>query len=114
MKKATLIVFCIFGIQSIYAQNEPQKTVRQLENGVIIVQSAGVPSQNQAVFTPNPDRSIDNWNLSECEDALRHIKLKLEETSPEAENYPSILANYKEEQAKIERRKEVLIKESSK
>ena len=114
MKNTTLIVFCVLGMQSLYAQNEPQKTVQQLENGVIIVQSNGVPSQTQNEFKPNPVRTINDLNLAECEDALRHIQEKIDNLNPKENNLADILSYYKEEQEKIMQRKSTLIKQQSK
>ncbi len=107
MKNTTLLVFCLLGIPCVFGQHETHKAVKQQSNGVVILESTGVQSASEP-FKSNPVRTIDDWTLPECEDALRYIDEKLKAVPLQDDNYERIVSYYKEEQAKIEKRKQTL------
>lgn len=114
MKHTILLAFCLIGFKAIYAQSETHQTVQQLPNGVSIVQTKGVEYASQNTFKPNPVRTIEDWNLAECEEALRVLQEKVAKTATSEENYAGIIAYYKEQEQKIQNRKESIIQKLSK
>lgn len=108
MKSTTLLVICMLGMQAAYGQIQSGQTSKTLENGVVIVESKGVEAPQKTAFQPNPVRTVNDWSLPECEDALRNIQLKLDALHVEDESYESAVHYYQEERAKILQRKQTL------
>jgi hypothetical protein len=58
--------------------------VQTLENGVIVHPAVGMENQeNSQINLSNQQRTISEWNLSECNEALQMIQLKCQEISLE-------------------------------
>lgn len=92
---------------SLFGQSHDVK--QQQSNGVTVLESKGVEAgRNVPSFKPNPVRTIDDWNLAECDEALRHIDAKITDLSPKDESYESALLYYRDQQAKINQRKYAL------
>lgn len=59
-----------------------QSNTAQLPNGVIIHQAHGVEGVVEPVKNePVKIRTVQDWNLSECMDALAHTEMKLKDAS---------------------------------
>lgn len=87
MKKSILVCLVVWSLPVI---GHSQTNSTQLPNGVVVHESVGVEgvvvkSENQVTT-----RSVDDWNLAECIDAMRFIDLKLAESDDtEKEKYRS-------------------------
>lgn len=78
----TLLLATTFFVsgQFLYAQ----ESTKTLENGVIVHSSQGMEGPATTVpATSNQQRSISDWNLAECLDALAIIDLKCHQITPE-------------------------------
>lgn len=111
MKNTCLFGVFVFMASSYYAQNGSE--TRQLttqSNGVIVHESAGnegfistgVQSATRSV------RSIDDWTLAECIDALRVIDEKIAHQGTSEQERPSREA-YFQQKTLIEKRKTALM-----
>lgn len=55
-----------------------QSKTTQLSNGVIVHQAQGVEVVPESVGNkPVKNRTIQDWNIPECADALRYLEMKL-------------------------------------
>lgn len=110
MKKACyLLVFLCSATISFGQTSVETKQVKTQSNGVVVHESAGnegfnASSQPQAVVV----RTIQDWTLPECIDALRVIQEKLIMLEGSAE-YEASKATILEQQALIEARKQSLL-----
>jgi hypothetical protein len=74
MKKMILL-----GIAVLPVICHAQSNTTQLPNGVIVHQAEGVEGAVKPVRNePAKARTIQDWNLPECTDALRYLEMKLE------------------------------------
>ncbi|MNE38833.1 hypothetical protein D3C87_02940 [compost metagenome] len=76
-----------------------QSNTTQLPNGVIVHQAQGVEKTPESkTIEPVRVRTIQDWNLPECIEALSHVSIKLNEAAPSEREY------YLNEQARITQR----------
>ena len=78
MKKTILLCITVLPVIG-----HAQSNTTQLPNGVVVHQAQGVesttyPVNNQSVKV----RTVQDWTLSECIDALPFLEIKLNEASP--------------------------------
>lgn len=72
----------LFGIAVLPALCHAQSNATQLPNGVVVHQAQGVENTTVPVKNePVKIRTIQDWNLSECMDALAHTEMKLKDAS---------------------------------
>lgn len=74
----------LFGLSvcAIHTSGHSQSNTTQLPNGVIVHQAQGVEGVVEPAKTePANVRTIQDWNLPECIEALAHTELKLAEAS---------------------------------
>jgi hypothetical protein len=110
MKNTCIFSVFVFVASSYYAQNGSEtRQVTTQSNGVIVHVSAGnegfVPA---AASSAQPVRSIDEWTLPECIDALRVIDEKIEQTGTSEQERPAREA-YFQQKTLIEKRKAALM-----
>ena len=74
----------LFGLSvcAVHISSHSQSNPTQLPNGVIVHQAQGVegvvePTKNE----PAKPRSVQEWSLAECIDALSFVMIKLNESS---------------------------------
>jgi hypothetical protein len=73
----------LFGIVVLPALCQAQSNTTQLPNGVVVHQAQGVESITAPVKNqPVKIRSVEDWTLSECMDALPFLEIKLNEALP--------------------------------
>lgn len=112
MKITTFIVLsCSLG-NAFYSA--AQSTQPANSPGVIMLQAKGVENPPVQAVKSNPVRTISDWNLAECDQALQHIDEKLRDLSKEESDYASILNYYQVEREKIVQHKESLIQQFKK
>lgn len=76
-----------------------QTNTTQLPNGVVVHQAQGVEgAQKPKVIEQVPVRTIQDWTLPECIDALAYVEMKLNEAAPSEQAY------YLDEKTKITQR----------
>ncbi len=76
-----------------------QTNTTQLPNGVVVHQAQGVEGvQKPKVIEQTPVRTMQDWTLPECIDALTHLEMKLNEAAPSEKTY------YLEEKVKLTQR----------
>jgi len=82
MKKKILFIF-LFVSKAFFTFSQTQNShilVRTESNGVQVYESVGNESLSEISFTNIPVKTLSEWNLEECENALYYIGLKIEET----------------------------------
>lgn len=109
MKKRAIFFLFLCGTGTSFAQSTAQtKQVSTSQNGVVVHESAGV----EGFYTPpGPQvtvRTIDDWSLAECIDALKAVDDKLSTLGYSEEDQAS-RTTYLAEKQKIEARKEQLL-----
>lgn len=79
MKKKILVVFLLAcGSYNSFAQEKSQLIlVRTEPNGVQVYESVGNEGKAENIQVNTPVRSMNDWNLEECENALYFIRLKI-------------------------------------
>jgi hypothetical protein len=110
MKNTTIVaVFCFFPIL-VFCQNSNQtKPVATQSNGVIIHESAGNEGFVQPVTTVSPEvRTIADWTLPECIEALRIVDEKMAKLT-ESEEDLERRRYYLEQRSLIVQQKEYLL-----
>ncbi len=103
MKHVTLLLGCVFYYTNLFCQSETKSN-----SEVIIIQAQGVPNPTYTKIVTNPNRTISDWNLAECYDALRMIEEKINHISKEDENYTATIKFYVEEKIKIQQQIDLL------
>ncbi len=79
MKKIVILGLCICA-SSIYGHS--QSTTNQLPNGVVVHSAQGVEGTVSTGSTEHVKvRTIQDWTLAECIDALPFVMMKLNEAS---------------------------------
>ncbi|TSJ45611.1 hypothetical protein [Fluviicola chungangensis] len=74
----------LFGLSvcAIHTFGHSQTNTTQLPNGVVVHQAQGVEGTPQATKQePMHVRTLQDWTLPECIDALAHTEMKLNEAS---------------------------------
>lgn len=96
MKK--LILFGL-SVCAMHTLGHSQSNTTQLPNGVIVHQAQGVEGiVEQTKTEPVKVRTMQDWNLPECIDALAHVEMKLNEAALTDREY------YLNEKALIQKR----------
>lgn len=111
MKNTCIFSVFVFVASSYYAQNGSEtRQVTTQSNGVIVHESAGNEGFVPVLTTSAVQqvRSIDEWTLAECIDALRVIDEKIEQTGTSEQERPSREA-YFQQKTLIEKRKAALM-----
>lgn len=110
MKKTCFLLLCLCSVSTSFGQNAGQaKQISTQSNGVIVHESAG----NEGFYT-SPEskvvavRTVQDWTLPECIDALTAIQEKLFMLEGSAE-YETAKVAILEQQALIEARKQSLL-----
>lgn len=110
MKHTTLIAVLCLPIVAFSQQSNPLRQVAQQSNGILIHESAG----NEGFVRPaDPSpapviRSVSDWSLPECEDALRFVAEKLAMLT-DSEEDAAQRARYLAQRDLIEQRRNVLL-----
>jgi hypothetical protein len=109
MKKACYLFVFLCSVTTSFGQNGTEtKQVKTQQNGVVVHESAG----NEGFYAAQPQvvvvRTIQDWTLPECIDALTVIQEKLIMLEGSAE-YETSKAAILEQQALIEARKQSLL-----
>lgn len=93
-----ILLFGLF-VYALHTSGHSQSNTTQLPNGVIVHQAQGVEGIVEPVKNePVKPRTIQDWSLAECIDALAFVTIKLNE-SPDADR-----ARYLDTKAQIEQR----------
>ena len=109
MKQLLLLLFtsaCFAVSSQITHENQ---LVRIEPNGVQVYEAKG--NENSSVINQNPvivQKTINDWTLVECQDALYFIDLKIESIKESGVDLAQI-AIYEEEKSEIVERKQFLI-----
>lgn len=109
MKITTLIVLSYFLSNAFFSS--AQTTQSSSSPGVIMLQAKGVENPTLQTEKSNPVRTISNWNLAECDQALQHIDEKVRDLSTDELDYVALLNYYQAEREKIVKHKESLIQQ---
>lgn len=73
----------LFGITILPVLCQAQSNTTQLPNGVVVHQAQGVESAADPIVNqPVKTRTIQDWTLPECIDALPFLEIKLNEALP--------------------------------
>lgn len=112
MKITTLIVLSYF-LSNAFSSSA-QTTQSTSSPGVIMLQAKGVENPPLPAVKSNPVRTVSDWNLAECDQALQHIDEKVRDLSTDEPDYASLLIYYQEEREKIVQHKESLIQQLKK
>lgn len=109
MKFTTIISFSFILGSAILSQAQVSQSTNA--SGVVMIQAKGVENPPLPAAKSNPHRTIADWNIAECDQALQHIDEKLRDLSPDESAYASLLSYYREEREKIVKHKESLIQQ---
>lgn len=97
MKKSILFGLCVCSLPALC---HSQSNTTQLPNGVIVHQAQGVEgAQDSKKIEPARIRTIQDWTLPQCIDALSFVMIKLNEASSESDR-----ERYLNEKAQINQR----------
>lgn len=110
MKNTTIVaVFCFFPILAFCQNGNQTKPVATQSNGVIIHESAGNEGFVQPVAAVSPVvRTISDWTLPECMEALRIVDEKMAHLT-ESEEDAERRRYYLEQRTLIEQQKDYLL-----
>ncbi|ASS47469.1 MAG: hypothetical protein A3D31_16655 [Candidatus Fluviicola riflensis] len=108
MKKPCYLLVCLCSATISFGQTTETKQINTQSNGVVVHESAG----NEGFYNAQPQavvvRTIQDWTLPECIDALTVIQEKLIMLEGSAE-YETVRVTILEQQALIEARKQSLL-----
>lgn len=108
-KKYPLIVFFLLFSVFLYSQeNEQVKFLYTAPNGVRVYESTGVQSEKKVLKTTEvKTRTVSEWSLDDCNNALYYIDLKINEVKDNPEATDQLKA-YQEKVTEILKRKQEL------
>lgn len=85
MKKLILFGLCVCSLPALC---HSQSNTTQLPNGVIVHQAQGVEGVvEQTKAEPSKVRTMQDWSLAECIDALSFLEMKLNEATGKNQEY---------------------------
>ena len=91
MNKNHLLILAFIGISFLSAaQEKSPKSVRTEPNGVMVYEAQGNESVTPITILSNPTKSMNDWSLEECENALYYIELKIQALKTAQNNAVSI------------------------
>lgn len=83
-----LFFLCLLAFSLPHTGHSQSNTINKLPNGVVVHQAQGVEG---VVETEKNDtlniRTMQDWNLAECMDALPHLEMKLNEAAGSDRTY---------------------------
>jgi hypothetical protein len=79
------------------------------KNGINIYQSSGVKTEQNFTQLNNPARTIEDWNLAECDQAIADATLKFSAMNSQDSDYENQVKNYKQFILLVENRKKSIL-----
>lgn len=105
IRRICVIALSLSSLSVIAQQNTESKLIEQQSNGVKVYEQAGVISTNNhelSVEQTRKERTLGDWTLDECEEAIDQINQKITHVSETEENPVQITA-YREELERIKK-----------
>jgi capsid protein len=81
----------------------------ETKNGINVYQSSGVKTEQKNVLLNNPTRTIEDWNLAECDQAIADATLKFSTLNSQDSDYENQVKNYKQFIQLVENRKKIIL-----
>ncbi len=92
MNRLILLLLAVLGSSALYAQEKSTtelKLSKTESNGIQVYEAPGNKNPGATPIQTPAERTINDWNLEECENALYYLDLKIEK-SKEYEGEPEV------------------------